>query len=87
MQVFLNLKMKLKNKTLKTKIFYVERRINISGFLKSGNLLPFQPINLEQNLEKLYQPDKYFQFTDPDRTQFSGTGRIVIINTKNIDKD
>ncbi|WP_337904276.1 hypothetical protein [Mesomycoplasma ovipneumoniae] len=71
----------------KPKIFYVERRINISGFLKSGNLLPFQPINLEQNLEKLYQPDKYFQFTDPDRTQFSGTGRIVIINTKNIDKD
>ncbi|WNM13769.1 hypothetical protein [Mesomycoplasma ovipneumoniae] len=63
------------------KIFYVERRINISGFLKSGNLLPFQPIDLEQNLKKLSLPDKYAQYYNQRDKNF------IIVNPKNIDKD
>ncbi|WP_341491999.1 hypothetical protein [Mesomycoplasma ovipneumoniae] len=69
------------------KIFYVERRINISGFLKSGNLLPFQPIDLEQNLKKLSEPDKYVQFLKATPILGPPTQEIVIINAKNIDKD
>ncbi|WP_341493819.1 hypothetical protein [Mesomycoplasma ovipneumoniae] len=74
--------MKLKKQDPKNpKIFYVERRINISGFLKSGNLLPFQPIDLEQNLKKLSLPDKYAQF------YAQRDNRVVIVNPKNIDKE
>ncbi|MDW2893065.1 hypothetical protein R7V75_03105 [Mesomycoplasma ovipneumoniae] len=69
------------------KIFYVERRINISGFLKSGNLLPFQPIDLEQNLKKLSQTEKYVQFVRALRPVGSRTNQLVIVNPKNIDKD
>ncbi len=69
------------------KIFYVERRINIGGFLKSGSLLPFQPIDLEQNLEKLSKPNKYFQFFNALRRGGSPTNPILIVNAKNIDKD
>ncbi|WHF53779.1 hypothetical protein [Mesomycoplasma ovipneumoniae] len=69
------------------KIFYVERRINISGFLKSGNLLPFQPIDFEQNLKKLSEPDKYVQFLEAAPIRFLRGNQIVIVNAKNIDKD
>ncbi|EXU61102.1 hypothetical protein [Mesomycoplasma ovipneumoniae] len=69
------------------KIFYVERRINIGGFLKSGSLLPFQPIDLEQNLEKLSKPEKYSQFFKALRRGGSPTNPILIVNAKNIDKD
>ncbi|ASU14652.1 hypothetical protein CIB43_00766 [Mesomycoplasma hyopneumoniae] len=44
------------------KIFYVQRRIDIGGFLTKGTLLPFQPANLENNLSSLSLFDRYSQF-------------------------
>ncbi|MBG0730800.1 hypothetical protein [Mycoplasma sp. 'Moose RK'] len=43
-------------------IFSVERRINISGFLKKGEFLDYQPIDLAKKLKKLTLIDKYYQF-------------------------
>ncbi|MXR12344.1 hypothetical protein DR093_01955 [Mycoplasma flocculare] len=48
-------------------LFYVERRIDIKGFLKKGKLLPFQPANLENNLEILALNDKYNQILESER--------------------
>ncbi|AJR12259.1 Uncharacterised protein [Mesomycoplasma dispar] len=62
-------------------LFYVERHIDINGFLTKGKLLPYQPIDLENNLESLSLYDKYNQFIQAGQIQ----QQFLIINPENLE--
>lgn len=62
-------------------LFYVERHIDINGFLTKGKLLPYQPIDLENNLESLSLYDKYDQFIQAGQIQ----QQYLIINPENLE--